>query len=263
MICMCACRKSSLGALLIFYQTKFTNARGRMQGRARDARAMHTPHTAPYIQTTCALILIDTTTYITASHPTHVAFRISARTTNAPPEAPREEQQRGCNRCRRARPAMPPCICPPQRHASPASPQPRWNRLVAAGGGPCACIPSWDVRDASLRCSTCWESTERSHGTQRCEGEKGMRGTRRSKERTGQGLWARPGAKLTGASRRSCWTKLSKRTCEPFVDRGRQKHLWRDPGSGLAEAYLREGAPMEEGGGVTAWILASQVMPYP
>ena len=233
-----------------------------MQGRARDARAMHTPHTAPYIQTTCALILIDTTTYITASHPTHVAFRISARTTNAPPEAPREEQQRGCNRCRRARPAMPPCICPPQRHASPASPQPRWNRLVAAGGGPCACIPSWDVRDASLRCSTCWESTERSHGTQRCEGEKGMRGTRRSKERTGQGLWARPGAKLTGASRRSCWTKLSKRTCEPFVDRGRQKHLWRDPGSGLAEAYLREGAPMEEGGGVSGAFEACKVITY-
>ena len=149
-----------------------------------------------------------------------------------------------------------------QRHASPASPQPRWNRLVAAGGGPCACIPSWDVRDASLRCSTCWESTERSHGTQRCEGEKGMRGTRRSKERTGQGLWARPGAKLTGASRRSCWTKLSKRTCEPFVDRGRQKHLWRDPGSGLAEAYLREGAPMEEGGGVSGAFEACKVITY-
>ena len=82
--------------------------------------------------------------------------------------------------------------------------------------------------------------------SERCEGEKGMRGTRRSKERTGQGLWARPGAKLTGASRRSCWTKLSKRTCEPFFDRGRQKHLWRDPGSGLAEAYLREGVPMGE-----------------
>ena len=154
---------------------------------------------------------IDDHTYITASHPTHVAFRISARTTNAPPEAPREEQQRGCNRCRRARPAMPPCICPPQRHASPASPQPRWNRLVAAGGGPCACIPSWDVRDASLRCSTCWESTERSHGTQRCEGEKGMRRHEEVQERTGRGLWARPGAKLTAASRRSCWTNLSKR----------------------------------------------------
>ena len=72
-----------------------------------------------------------------------------------------------------------------------------------------------------------------------------MRGTRRSKERTGQGLWARPGAKLTGASRRSCWTKLSKRTCEPFVDRGRQKHLWRDPGSGLAEATCGRVYPWE------------------
>ena len=36
-------------------------------------------------------ILTETTTTPHAPHHTHVAFRISARTTNAPAEAPREE----------------------------------------------------------------------------------------------------------------------------------------------------------------------------
>ena len=100
---------------------------------------------------------------------------------------------------------------PSQTSAAPASPQPLQSRLVAAAGGPCACIPSREAWDVSLRCSTCRESTERSHGTQRCEGEKGMRRHEEVQERTGRGLWARPGAKLTAASRRSCWTNLSKR----------------------------------------------------
>ena len=68
-----------------------------MHGRAHDARAMHTlqqlrtyyrPCYRPHAPTE---ILTETTTTPHAPHHTHVAFRISARTTNAPAEAPREE----------------------------------------------------------------------------------------------------------------------------------------------------------------------------
>ena len=113
----------------------FYDRTSRMQ-RCKDVHIMHAPcihlnrlrTCTSRTETTCVLRStdphIETTTYITASHPTRVAFRTSAPTTNTPAEAPREEQQHGCKRCRGARPAMPPYIRPPQCRAPPASPQP-------------------------------------------------------------------------------------------------------------------------------------------
>ena len=72
-------------------------------------------------------------------------------------------------------------------------------------------IPSRKALDASLQCITCGESTERWHGAQRCKGEEDIRRHEEIQARTGRGLWARPRTKLMAESRRSCWTKLSKR----------------------------------------------------